>query len=82
MADTLSPSGEYIGNRLAIFLALFTLLQLICVILRFMARRLTARPRGLDDWLVTACLLSQFVSAGIAIGQQNTQMSGISLNIV
>lgn len=69
MSD-LVVSEEYIGNRLVLFLTFFIPLQLVFVILRFGARRLTARPRGLDDWLVIASLLSQFVSAGIAIGKQ------------
>ncbi|KUI66311.1 hypothetical protein VM1G_01527 [Cytospora mali] len=67
MADS-APQTEYIGTRLAVFVAFFTPLQLVMVILRFVARRLTARPRGLDDFLVIACLLSQFIATGIAIG--------------
>lgn len=61
--------GTFIGNRLIIFIAFFSPLQLALVVLRLFARRLTARPRGLDDWLVVASLLSQFIQAGISIGQ-------------
>lgn len=61
--------GNYIGNRLIIFVSFFTPLQLVLVVLRLFARRLTARSRGLDDWLVVASLLSQFVQAGISIGK-------------
>ncbi|ROW10487.1 hypothetical protein VMCG_02038 [Cytospora schulzeri] len=62
------PQTEFIGTRLTVFIAFFTPLQLLVVIMRFIARRLTARPRGIDDYLVIASLLSQFVASGIAIG--------------
>ncbi|POS74215.1 integral membrane protein [Diaporthe helianthi] len=65
----MSDSDEtFIGNRLIVFIAFFSPLQLALVLLRFLARRITQRPRGLDDWLVVASLLSQFVQAGISIG--------------
>lgn len=64
-----APQTEYVGNRLTVFIALFTPLQLVVVVLRFVARRLTARRHGIDDWLVITCLLSQFIATGIAIGQ-------------
>lgn len=61
--------SEFIGNRLTIFVAVFTPLQLLTVVLRFYARSLTAHRYGVDDWLVMAALLGQFVATGIAIGQ-------------
>lgn len=68
MADT-PPPTEFIGTRLTIFIAFFTPLQVVLVLFRFVARRLTVRSRGLDDWLVIACLLSQIMATGVAIGQ-------------
>lgn len=68
MADN-PPSTHYIGTRLTIFLAFFTPLQIVLVALRLVARRLTVRSRGYDDFLVIACLLSQLVATGLAIGQ-------------
>lgn len=59
----------YIGTTLASFIAWYTPLQVIAVVGRYYARRLTARPRGPDDVLVLASLLGQFVAAGIAIGK-------------
>lgn len=49
----------YRGNTLLAFLAWFTPLQVIAVAARVYARRLTARPRDLDDLLVFLALLSQ-----------------------
>lgn len=69
--------GTFIGDRLILFISFFAPLQLILVILRFSARRLTARSRGLDDWLVVASLLSQFVQSGISIGQHEAPSSTV-----
>lgn len=71
MANT-ATDGTYIGYRLVIFLSVFAPLQVGLVVLRFLARRLTARPRGLDDWLVLAALFSQLVAVGMATGAYMT----------
>lgn len=59
----------YIGNRLVIFVSVFTPLQILLTALRFYARSLTPRRYGIDDWLVLAALLGQLVLTGIAIGE-------------
>lgn len=66
-----STNSEYIGGRLAIFIAVFTPLQVLAVALRFYARTLTERPCGVDDWLVVTSLLAQLVQAGAAVGKQH-----------
>ncbi|KAJ0115015.1 hypothetical protein J7T55_001422 [Diaporthe amygdali] len=71
--------SEFIGNRLTIFVAVFTPLQLLTVVLRFYARSLTAHRYGVDDWLVMAALLGQFVATGIAIG--SLKQAGVGYHI-
>jgi hypothetical protein len=67
-----SGLSEYIGYRLLIFVGVFVPLQTVAVVLRFWARSITRGRYGLDDWLVVACLLCQFVACGIAIGTFST----------
>lgn len=66
----MAADSTYIGNTLVIFITCFTPLQILAVIGRLYARRLTARAQGADDFLVIASLLGQFVAAGIAIGMR------------
>ncbi|KAI0020290.1 hypothetical protein F4780DRAFT_742769 [Xylariomycetidae sp. FL0641] len=63
-----SPSSNYVGWRLHVFLGVFTPLQVAIVACRFWARSLTKRGFETDDWLVLASLMGQFVATGIAIG--------------
>ncbi len=65
--------NTYAGNRLAIFIAFFIPVQILAVVVRLYARRLTARTRSLDDLLVVFSLLGQLVASGIAIGKSENQ---------
>lgn len=64
-----SPSPEYVGHRLEVFIGVFCPLMLLLVALRFYSRTLTARPYSADDWLIVASLLGQFIQSGAALGK-------------
>jgi hypothetical protein len=67
MVDDLT-SPEYIGWQLEVFIGVFLPLQVIAVAARFYAQSRADSKFGLDDWLVIASLLGQFVTGGICIG--------------
>jgi hypothetical protein len=68
MEDSLT-SSEYTGWKLEVFIGIFLPLQVVAVILRFYAQSLSDSRFGRDDWLIIACLLAQFITAGISIGR-------------
>ncbi|TVY14251.1 hypothetical protein LARI1_G007784 [Lachnellula arida] len=63
--DTLSSVN--IGWRLETFIAVFTSLEIIIVILRFYARSLTVKKYDTGDGLIIAALFGQIVAGSIAI---------------
>ncbi|KAI3331961.1 hypothetical protein HD806DRAFT_478908 [Xylariaceae sp. AK1471] len=67
MADDFT-SYEYTGWKLEVFIGVFLPLQVVAVAARFYAQTFADSKFGLDDWLVIASLLGQFVTAGICIG--------------
>lgn len=60
--------GEYRGDRLLIFTAVFIPIQVFCVALRYLARHLVKGAWGLDDVVVLISLVIQLSKAGLSIG--------------
>lgn len=62
-------SSVNIGWRFETFIAVFTPLEIIIVILRFYARSLTVKKYDTGDGLIIAALFGQIVAGGIAISK-------------
>ncbi|KAK9788049.1 putative Integral membrane protein [Seiridium cardinale] len=67
MARVAEASTEYFGYRFEVFIAVFTIFQIIAVVLRFYARSLTIHKYAVGDWLIVAALIGQVIAGGIAI---------------
>ncbi|KAM0811813.1 putative Integral membrane protein [Seiridium cardinale] len=67
MARVAEASTEYIRYRLEVFIAVFTIFQIIAVVLLFYARSLTIHKYAVCDWLIEAALIGQVIAGGIAI---------------
>lgn len=69
MESEAALSSVNIGWRLETFIAVFTPLCIVMVILRFYARSLTVGKYDTGDALIFAALIGQIVAGGIAIGK-------------
>ncbi|VUC22923.1 unnamed protein product [Clonostachys rosea] len=64
----MEPDSTYIGWKAIVVSALFIPIQVVFVVLRFWAQRLSRKSYDWDDWLVIASLLTQVVASALAIG--------------
>ena len=69
MSEPTMLSPEYNGTKLLVFTAIFMPVQIIAVILRYLARYLVEGPWGLDDVLIFTSLSLQMCMAGLSIGR-------------
>jgi hypothetical protein len=65
----MEPDSTYIGWKAIVVSALFIPIQVVFVVLRFWAQRLSRKSYDWDDWLVIASLLTQIVASALAIGK-------------
>lgn len=70
MKTSPAPPGEYSGQKLLIFTAIYVPAQIVCVALRYLARYLVKGPWGLDDILVMASLCLQTAMGIISVCTQ------------
>ena len=63
------PSSEYVGNRVFVFSIIFIPVQIICVLLRFLARYLIKKSWGFDDLIIVVSLIFQLSQAALCIGR-------------
>lgn len=66
---TMEPDSTYIGWKAIVVSALFIPIQVVFVVLRFWAQRLSRKSYDWDDWLVIASLLTQIVASALGIGK-------------
>ncbi|KAL9591226.1 MAG: hypothetical protein Q9179_007936 [Wetmoreana sp. 5 TL-2023] len=67
MAESVEAPGEYSGTKLLRFTAFYVPAQVICVMLRFLARYLVKGAWGLDDIMVATSLVTQMIMAIISV---------------